>query len=158
MLRVWTPCLIQNLQVTVVRFWAPSMIRNRRLWGPLGLQHCPALCGSHHPVKVGEELLWDEDPQWFKHSLDSRREPIASDAASLEIRRSNLTSYKCLILPMISWQKHTEVSYFKVGNVSLLLLPFMASTTLKCWNAIMTTQLIRLWTGEQALWWIRTLL
>ena len=115
--------MIRNRRLMHLQSWGSVPLAGYEIddcgWGPLGLQHCPALCGSHHPVKVGEELTWDEDPQWFRHSLDSRREPIASVAAFVEIRRSNLTSYKCLILPMISWQKHTEVSYYKLGNVLL---------------------------------------
>ena len=72
--------------------------RSIQLWGPLGWHHCPALCGSLHPGWVGGELPWGEDPQWGLNTrLDSRIEPIARVAASLEIRRRNLTGYNCLI-------------------------------------------------------------
>ena len=96
-------------------------------------------CGAHWVCNIilhyaGLIILWELEKSYpgakilsgLNIRLDSRKEPIASVAASLEIRRSNLTSYKCLILPMISWQKHTEVSYYKLGNV-LLCCTFLSN-------------------------------
>ena len=107
--------------------WASSMIRNLRLWGPLGLHHCPALCGSHHHVWVREELPWGEDPQCgFKHS------PGLKDGAYCECccssRDPEELSDKLKLPDNFQWSLERSTPKFRIIRswecFTLLLFPF----------------------------------
>ena len=108
-----------------------STVNSREVLSPEQDTKSTTDCGAHWVCTIvlyyaGLIVLWELEKSCpgakilsgLNIRLDSRLEPVASVAAPLEIRRSNLTSYRCLVLPMISWQKHTGVSYYyKVGNV-----------------------------------------